>query len=274
MVQHLKDIVKNPGSGWREYLNSPIWYVAIVTILAVLTLNVRFLWWLAGVVALAWGTWLVWQLFAQDKKQSDITDQLEVYLDQTLAYQAQIGQLLKDTSNGSNGAHRGHLAAQIDIWTREIQNLIRHISGLRRDNLVWQDIAAVPKAIEALETQLEFASDPAIRAQLEHTLINRQNQLAALQMLQTNITQAEIQIESTLSLLGTIYSQLLIGRSSNHVADYSRLSVDVDEEVHRLQDQLEALWEVKGAYWLGTASRITKLSDSASPLELANHERL
>jgi uncharacterized protein YicC (UPF0701 family) len=29
------------------------------------------------------------------------------------------------------------------------------------------------------------------------------------------------------------------------VADYSRLSADVDEEVHRLQDHLEALQEVK-----------------------------
>ena len=155
-MQQLKDIAKNPGSGWREYLNNPIWYVAIVTILAVLTLNVRFLWWLAGVVALAWGIWLVWQLFTQDKKEANITDQLEVYLDQTLAYQAQIGQLLKATSNGSNGAHLSHLAAQIDIWTREIQNLIRHIAGLRRDKLISQDIAAVPKAIEALEAPIYY----------------------------------------------------------------------------------------------------------------------
>lgn len=65
--------------------------------------------------------------------------------------------------------------------------------------------------------------------------------------LPSTIKKAEIQMESTLSLLGTLYSQLLIGQSTNHVADYSRLSNDVDEEVCRLQDQLEALWEVKFA---------------------------
>jgi hypothetical protein len=56
---------------------------------------------------------------------------------------------------------------------------------------------------------------------------------------------AEIKIESTLSALGTIYSQLLIGQSTNQVADYGRLSSDVDEEVRTLQDHLEALEEVK-----------------------------
>jgi hypothetical protein len=111
----------------------------------------------------------------------------------------------------------------------------------------------VPKAIEVLEAQLAYEVDPAICAQLERTLSNRKNQLASLQLLQSTITKAEIQMESTLSLLGTLYSQLLISQSTNHVADYGRLSSDVDEEVRRLQDQLEALWEVKGEFRAGTA---------------------
>jgi hypothetical protein len=102
-----------------------------------------------------------------------------------------------------------------------------------------------------LEVQLPIETNPDIRNQLERTLINRKNQLASLQLLQSTIKKAEIQIESTLSLLGTIYSQILIGQSTNHVADYGRLSVDVDEAVNRLQDQLEALWEVKGGYQSG-----------------------
>ena len=83
------------------------------------------------------------------------------------------------------------------------------------------------------------------RTELEHTLVNRKNQLAALKRLQGTMRRAEIQIESTLSALGTIYSQLLTGQSTDHVADYSRLSAEVDEEVRTLQDQLEALQEVK-----------------------------
>jgi len=56
---------------------------------------------------------------------------------------------------------------------------------------------------------------------------------------------AELKIESTLSSLGTIYPQLLTSQSTNYVADYSRLSEEVDEEVRTLQDHLEALEEVK-----------------------------
>jgi hypothetical protein len=126
-------------------------------------------------------------------------------------------------------------------------------------------VAAVPRAIETLEAQLAHEVNPAIRVQLERTLVNRKNQLASLGLLQNNIKRAEIQLESTLSLLGTIYSQILIGQSTNHVADYGRLSVDVDEEVRRLQDQLEALWEVKGTYWVGTTYPAVNRLESRSP---------
>jgi hypothetical protein len=245
--------MKSLASRCSQFLNSPIWYVASVTSLAMLALNIRFLWWLAGVVALIWGSWLIWRLFAQDKAETNSADPLNIYLDQTLTYQAKIDQLLKATSNASNRAHRLHLATQINVWTEAIQDLIQHIANLRKDNLIRQDMAAVPKAIEDLEAQLEHEADPGIRAQLERALINRKNQLATLQLLQNTIKKAEIQIESTLSLLGTMYSQILIGQSTNHVADYGRLSVDVDEEVRQLQDQLEALWEVKGGYQVDAA---------------------
>lgn len=247
---------------WRRFLNNPAWYVATVTILAVLTYKINFLWWLTGVMALVWGIWLIWQLFTQNKAEvSTRVDPLKSHLDQTLTYQAQIDQLLKTTSNTSNRAHRLHLAAQISVWTEAVRNLIQHIASLRQDNLIRQDMAAVPKAIEDLEARLEYESEPGIRAQLEHALIHRKNQLATLQFLQNTMKKAEIQIESTLSLLGTIYSQVLISQSTSHVADYSRLSVDVDEEVHQLQDQLEALWEVKGGYQVRAAYLFTPLVD-------------
>jgi len=255
---------------WRKFLRNPLWYVTTVITLAVLTLRIPFLWWLAGGVTVVWGTWLVWNLFTPEKAEMGGADPLRIYLDQTLTYQAQIDQLLKATSNASNRARRLHLAAQINIWAEAIQNLIQHIASLRQDDLIRQDMAAVPRAIEGLEAQLAYEADLGIRAQLERTLINRKNQLTSLQLLQSTVKKAEIQIESTLSLLGTIYSQILIGQSTNHMADYGRLSVDVDEEVRRLQDQLEALWEVKGGYQVGTSYLFAPLGDHESPERLIN----
>jgi hypothetical protein len=80
---------------------------------------------------------------------------------------------------------------------------------------------------------------------LQRTLENRQKQLASLEELKSMMRRAEIQIESTLSQIGTIYSQLRTGQSTDHVADYSRIAEDVDEEVRQLEDYLDALNEVK-----------------------------
>ena len=107
-------------------------------------------------------------------------------------------------------------------------------------------MVAVPKAIENLEKELACQVAPILRTQLEQTLSNRQKQLASLRQLQTTIKQVEIQLENTVALLGTIYSHLLAAHSTNQVADYHRLLVDVDQAVNRLQDYLSALQEVRG----------------------------
>jgi hypothetical protein len=57
--------------------------------------------------------------------------------------------------------------------------------------------------------------------------------------------QAELQLENTVAALGTIYSQALAGQSTNQVAGYADLAGDMNERVRVLQDQIEALEEVK-----------------------------
>ena len=84
------------------------------------------------------------------------------------------------------------------------------------------DLAAVPQVIEKLKAQL-----------------------AALDELQETMQRTEIKIESTGSVLRTIYFQMLTAQSTDQVADYSRLSGEIDEEARTLQDHLEALKEVK-----------------------------
>jgi hypothetical protein len=166
-------------------------------------------------------------------------------LDKALAYHAQIDNLIKATRDASARTRLQDLAGQVDEWVEAIEDLVRRIDDIQQNNLIRQDLEAVPQAIANLEMRLAQESDPDIQAQLERTLSNRKNQLASLERLQTMMKRAEIQIESTLSSLGTIYSQLLTGQSTDHVADYSRLSSEVDEEVRLLQDRLEALEEVK-----------------------------
>ena len=243
--------MRNFDARWRNFWQNLAWYLATIIVLTLLFFFVpifRLVWWLPWLVAVAWGVALVFQLGQLLAGQDGIAvseAQLKAYLDQALSYKTQIDSAIKATSGRADRIHLQQLTTQINTWTRAIQELVQRLNTLRQDDIIRRDIKEVPAAIADLEKRLAQERDGAIRAQLERTLANRHKQLASLETLQNTMKRAEIQIESTLSLLGTIYSQILTGQSTSHVADYSRLAVDINEEVRLLQDQLEALREVK-----------------------------
>ncbi len=242
--------MENLDSKWHKFLKNLVLYLVTLFVLMLLTRFLRtfpmmIILWLVG---LSWGTALAYRFsrLLFDEPESVIDEgQLQNYLEQAIAYQMQIDQAIQAASGKQRPPHLAHLARQIHTWTDAIDDLVQRLNTLRQNKIIRRDIAAVPKAIADLEKRLAAESDPAIKSQLKRTLTNRKKQLASLQALQNTIKRAEIQIENTLSMLGTIYSQILTGQSTSQVADYSRLAADVDEEVHLLQDHLEALREVK-----------------------------
>lgn len=184
---------------------------------------------------------------ASRPERSVIDSGLQAYVDKALAYQHEINNLVQASDEGSNRERLQTLASQVESWVAAINTLVRRLDNFRRNKLIQQDLKSVPKSIARLEKKLAEDPAPNIRAELERTLAHRKNQQATLEKLQQTMDWAEIKIESTLSMLGTIYSQILAGDSKHHVADYRRLLSEVDEEVHSLEDYLEALDEVKFA---------------------------
>jgi hypothetical protein len=170
---------------------------------------------------------------------------LQAHLEKARTYQEQIDALLKSTSDRNVHVRLKDLANQMAEWTRAVEALAKRVDSFQQNAVIKQDLETVPQAIAKLKNQLATEADAATRAELEQTLSNRQNQLATLEHLRGTMKRAEIKIESTLSSLGTIYSQMLISQSTDHVADYGHLSAEMDEEVRTLQDHLEALEEVK-----------------------------
>jgi hypothetical protein len=185
------------------------------------------------------------QVQTSTRKQEFVDPTIQAHLDKARAYQEQIDTLVKSTSGSIVYTRLQDLATQVSEWTQAIEALAQRVNKFQQNSLIQQDLETVPQSIEKLEAQLANETDAATRTELEKTLTNRRNQLAALQRLQNTMKRAEIKMESTLSALGTIYSQILTSRSTDHVADYHRLSDEVDEEVRTLQDHLEALEEVK-----------------------------
>lgn len=178
------------------------------------------------------------------RAEASVSKKMKTQLQQAHDYRAKIDAALeKANRTGTQTAHREALRARVDHWTTAIEELIARVDGLQQDAIIQKDLKTVPAAIKKMEKELAATTDPLLREQLEHSLETRRKQLAALQTLQQNVRRAELQVESTLSLLGTIYSQLLTRQSSTQMANYNRLTDEVDEEVRRLEDHLSALNE-------------------------------
>ncbi len=234
---------------WRKLGQNLLWFVITMIVLIVLF---RFtfmpvvmvaLW----IVGLVWGGVLAYKLSQILLDSGDVAasqEQAEQWQNQAESYRNKIEDAIDDSPN-TPGLHSEALTREVDALVDAIEELVERIHNLRADDVIRQDMKFVPAAIADLEARIADEGDPATQKQLQRTLKNRQKQLQSLEALENTIKRAEIQIESSLSQLGTIYSQLLTGQSTSQVADYSRLAADVDEEVHLLNDQLEALREVK-----------------------------
>ena len=175
-----------------------------------------------------------------------VDDTLQGYLDQARTYRAEIQRLVQ-ASGGAQQSRMQELAGQVEGWVTAIQALVQRVADLRQNSVIQRDFKSVPQAIERLEKKLALETEPALRSQVERTLEHRRQQQRTLDQLQQVIRTTEVKIESTLSLLGTVYSQLLTGQSKNQAADYRRLLGEIDEEVYRLQDHLAAIDEVRSS---------------------------
>lgn len=241
--------MNHPDPRWKSLLQNLLWFVVTLIVLIVLF---RFLLspvilaalWLVGLV---WGVWLavkLGQILAGGRETAVNRAKSEVALTQAADYRDKILRAI-ESGPGANSVRSGELRRQVNTLSAAIESLMERTTALRKNPTIQRDMKSVPKAISKLEKQLAAETDPALKRQLNHTLIGRRRQLESLERLDSIIKRAEIQIESTLSQLGTLYSQLLTGQSTSDVADYSRLSADMDEEVRLLEDQLEALREVR-----------------------------
>jgi hypothetical protein len=192
---------------------------------------------LAG--SLGGGGWLLWRLL----RRRPTGTYLALHLQQAMTYTQKIEELLEADAKG----HEQQLLSHIQTWWQTIETMARTLTDLsQNDTIIQNDLRNLPGAIIDLEHQLASETNPLLRSDLEQMLTQRQHHRQALAQLQTTRRRAEIQIERTIVVLGTIYSQLLTYRSTFHMTDYQHLTDEVAEEVQHLQDYLEALQEVKG----------------------------
>ena len=106
---------------------------------------------------------------------------------------------------------------------------------------VEQRVAVVAFGIAA-ERRLEDAGDPRMRQQLEMVLASKEEQLANLSELARTVEGGHLQLENTVSDLGTLYSQFaLLEARDVESGRVQRMSQDIDEVIAALGDVISTL---------------------------------
>ncbi len=136
--------------------------------------------------------------------------------------------------------------ADINDWIGHMYDLALHIDAFDNNELVERDRKMVPQQIEKAEIRLKREQDPDVQRDLQSQIKQLQQQQDNLEATANSIKRAEIQLESTLSSLGTIYAQMsLLGTKEVDSARAQRLRLEIQDEVSSLQDTIEAMTEVQ-----------------------------
>ena len=171
--------------------------------------------------------------------------ELAVKVDKAVEYWA----LIDDTvDKAPTGVLRDRLAdttKEATHWLQAVYNLAERVDKFHRNRVIERDLKSVPAALNNYKAKLALEDNPEVRKQLERTIADKERQLRTLENLQNSMEKADYQLDSTISSLGTIYSQLLlVGNKDEEGSRISRLQEEISEQVYRLEDLADAMDEV------------------------------
>jgi hypothetical protein len=141
--------------------------------------------------------------------------------------------------------------------------LARRLDAYERDAMIHQDLQTVEPAIESLKKRLAVEDDDTVKRQISQAIAQRQIQRDNLRKLENVMERAEFQLDSTITAMGTVYSQVMILGSRDVASGRARrLQDDIADQVQALQDVVQTLDEVyqAGADPLGLGLSGTELS--------------
>jgi paraquat-inducible protein B len=192
------------------------------------------------------GRQVVGDMLRQEFDLTELSDKAHrAYLDKALEYRERIEAALTTQRQGVLRDHFQETARQMDEWIRNAFQVACRLDQYAQNDLIQRDMKAVPVRIEKLEREIKREDSERVLAQLEETLRAKRTQLSNLQQLEDNMQRAELQLEHTLTAMGTIYSQLLLVSAKDvDSGRASRLREGIAEEVHQLQDVLDSMDQV------------------------------
>ncbi|MBE2233822.1 MAG: hypothetical protein IAE85_10045 [Anaerolinea sp.] len=223
-------------------------------------------WLLLGAAGVALMTWsslkdprereqAVEQLFREKYNVSGLRDrELKEKLKKAEEYHVQIKAAIKSQKDGILKQRMQRTTAEIYDWIGNMVRLARRLDAYRGDPIIKGDRDGLKDSIPTLQARLQRESDPRVHQQLETTLADQRRLQDNIAELDNRMQRADLQLDSSLAALGTVYSQILLVGSKEVDSDRAeRLSADIASEVTSLQDVVDSINEVYDYRTLGSA---------------------
>jgi hypothetical protein len=186
------------------------------------------------------------ELFEPEFQPAAIQDMsLRAKANKALEYWSLIDEAVGQAPRGPIRNRMARTAGEVTHWLQAVYNLAERVDKFGQNKVIAQDLKAVPTTIKEYEQRLAREDNPEVQRQLKRTIADRQRQLQTLENLQDSIDKAAYQLDSTISALGTIYSQLLLVDSKEEQGNrINRLQEEISEQVYQLEDLAEAMDDV------------------------------
>lgn len=166
-------------------------------------------------------------------------------IEKALQYRARIESFVQGRKPGVLRDHLRDTTAGVTDWIANMYRLAKGMDEYLADTLVQRDLGNLPGEITALRVRAQRENDPAVRAQIEQAIQAKQGQLDNLRKLQDVMERAEYQLETSLSALGMVYSQLqLLGAQDIDSSRSRRLAQDIADQIQALQDIVSSMEQV------------------------------
>ena len=134
--------------------------------------------------------------------------------------------------------------------------LASRLGAFQNVEFIKRDLHDVPASIRRLKQRALQERDETIRRELDETIARRQAQYDNLLKLETAMDRADLQLENTLTALGTVYSQmLLVDAKDVDSSKAQRLRENIAEQVNSLHDVLTSMEEIYNDNGLDQTSR-------------------
>ena len=172
--------------------------------------------------------------------------ELRRQIEEALDYRSRITAAIRERRETLLKDNLSETADQIDEWLESIYTLARRLDRYKNEKeILERDKKRAIARIDELERQAEVESDPQVKSQILVTIERMRGQVATIEALDKTMERAQLQLETTLSSLGTIYSQtMLVDAKDIDSGRAKRLRQDISSEVEELDHMLLAMDEV------------------------------